>query len=194
MKKEIIFPCGDNLTAKADYGHAYGRIIGHEPVDGSIENENQYVKGCKGCTKCHLLTHTAEYIDTETDEVKKYKDTRCVGYSQEYLDNKDKPTATWLDMEGGIDGEYTIEVIFQTEDYRTVRYLKGKSKYCSMLTLVDMGGDDLSKKCYDKESEVIHILMFNIETGDVRDIEFENGEELKDCIVSARLLQQEEKK
>ncbi len=191
MKKEIIFPCGDNLTAKTDYGHAYGRIIGHEPIDGSIENKNQYAKGCKGCTKCHLLMHTAEYLDTETDTIKKYKDTRCIGYSQEYLDNKNKSTATWLDMEGSINGEYTIEVVFQTEEYQTIRYLKGKSQYCNMLTLVDMGVDDLAQKCYDKESEVIHILMFNIETGDVRDIEFENGEELKDCIVSARLLQEE---
>ena len=189
MKKKIIYPCEDNLTAKLDFGYAYGRLIGHEPVDGTVESENQFVKKCIGCTKCTLLTHTAEYIDTKTNEIKKYKDTRCVGYSQEYLDNKDKPTATWLDMEGSVNGEYTLEVIFQTEDYRTVRYLKGKSEYCSMLTLVDMGVDELAEKCYDKESEVVHMLMFNIATGDVNDIEFDNGEQLKDCIVSARLLQ-----
>lgn len=191
MKKEIIFPCGSHLVVKTDYGHAYGRLIGHEPADGSTENENQYVESCKGCAKCHLLTHTAEYIDTETNKTKRYKDTRCVGYSQEYLDNKDKPTATWLDMEGGINGEYTIEVVFQTEDYRAVRYLKGKSEYCSMLTLVDLGVDELAEKYYDKESEVIRIFMFNTATGDVNDIEFENEEELKNCIVSVRLLQEE---
>lgn len=191
MKKEIIYPCGSTLTAKADYGYAYGRLIGHEPVDGSAGNEDLFVKSCKDCKKCTLLIHTAEYIDQETNEIKKYKDTRCVGYSQEYLDNKDKPTATWLDMEGGVEGEYTIEVVFQTEDYRAVRYLKGKSEYCSMLTLVDLGVDELAEKCYDKESEVIRIFMFNIETGDVNDIEFENEEELKNCIVSARILQEE---
>ena len=113
-------------------------------------------------------------------------------FSRVRVHNKDKPTATWLDMEGGVNGKYTLEVIFQTEDYRTVHYLKGESEYCSMLTLVDMGVDELAEKCYDKESEVIHILMFNIATGDVNDIEFDDGEQLKDCIVSARLLQEEE--
>lgn len=187
MKKEIIFPCGDSLTAKADYGHAYGRHIKHIPIDG--KGKPKIIGPCGVCTKCDKIIHTAKYMDTETGEERRYEDTFCIGYSQEYLDNKDKPTATWLDMESGINGEYTIEVIFQTEQYQTVRYLKGKSQYCSMLTLVDMGVDDLAQKCYDKESEVIHIIMFNIETGRVQDIEFENGEELKDCIVSARLLQ-----
>lgn len=194
MEKEIIFPCGDNLTAKADYGYAYGRLIGHELVDGTVESENQFVKKCIGCTKCTLLTHVAEYIDTKTDEIKKYKDTHCVGYSQEYLDNKDKPTADYVDMDGSPSGKYTIEVILQSEDYRRVEYFKGNNINCSMLSLVDMGMNDLLEKNYDEEDELYHLIMFNTETGRVQDIDFESEDEIKDLIISMRLLKEDEEK
>ncbi len=189
MKKDIIFPCGNNLTAKSDFGYAYGRHIAHVPVDGG---EGKYVDLCKNCSKCDTITHVGEYMDTETGGRKKFKDTFCIGYSQEYLENKDKPTGGWIDMEGGITGPYNIEVIIQSEDYRRVEYIKGKSEGCSMLTLMDLGIDELLGKAKKKNDPCYHFIMFNMFTGRLQDIEFDNEEQVKDSIVSVRLLQEDE--
>ena len=191
IQKEIIFPCGDNLTAKADYGHAYGRHIKHIPIDGK-KGKPQIIEPCGVCTKCDKIIHTGKYMNAETGEEKRYEDTFCIGYSQEYLDNKDKPTADWVDMDGSPSGKYTIEVILQCEDYRRVEYFKGNNINCSMLSLVDVCMGDLLEKNYSKEDEMYHLIMFNMETGRVQDIDFESEDEVKDCIISVRLLKEEE--
>lgn len=190
MEKEIIFPCGNNLTAKADYGYAYGRLIGHKLIDGN--GKSQFAEECKGCAKSEKITRTTKYMDTETYEETRYEDTFCIGYSQEYLDNKDKPTADYVDMDGSPSGKYTIEVILQSEDYRRVEYFKGNNINCSMLSLVDMGMNDLLEKNYDEEDKLYHLIMFNTETGRVQDIDFESEDEIKDLIISMRLLKEDE--
>jgi len=190
MKKEIIFPCGDNLTAKADYGYAYGRHIKHIPIDG--KGKPQIIEPCGACTKCDKIIHTGTYIDTETGEKRKYEDTFCIGYSQEYLDNKDKPTADYVDMDGSPSGKYIIEVILQSEDYRRVEYFEGNNENCSVLSLMDIGMYDLLEKNYSKEDKLYHLIMFNMQTGRVQDIDFENEDEVKDCIISVRLLKKDE--
>ena len=189
MKKEIIFPCGDNLTAKADYGYAYGRHIRHIPIDG--KGKPKIIGPCGVCAKCDKIVHTGKYMD-ETGKEKRCEDTFCIGYSQEYLDNKDKPTADYVDMDGSPSGKYTIEVILQCEDYRRVEYFKGNNNNCSMLSLADIGMDDLLEKSYSKEDELYHFIMFNTKTGRVSDIDFENEDEVKDCIISVRLLKEDE--
>ena len=189
MKKEIIFPCGDNLTAKADYGYAYGRHIKHIPIDG--KGKPKIIGPCGVCTKCDKIVHIGRYMD-ENGEEKRYEDTFCIGYSQEYLDNKDKPTADYVDMDGSPSGKYTIEVILQCEDYRRVEYLKGSNINCSMLSLVDIGMDNLLEKNYNEEDELYHFIMFDMRTGRVQDIDFENEDEVKDCIISVRLLKEDE--
>jgi len=190
MKKEIIFPCGDNLTAKVDYGYAYGRHIKHIPIDG--KGKPKIIGPCGVCTKCDKITHTARYMDTETGEERRYEDTFCIGYSQEYLDNKDKLTADYVDMDSGIIGPYTIEVIIQSEVYRRVEYIKGKSEGCSMLDLMDFGIDELLETAKEKDGPCYHLIMFNIYTGRLRDIEFENEEQVKNSIISVRLLKENE--
>ena len=187
MEKEIIFPCGENLIAKADYGYAYGQLIEHKAADKW--SESQCIERCKNCNKDRkLLKHLAEYINQETYKMCLYEDVRCIGYSQEYLDNKDKPTATWTDMNDSINGRYTIEVIFQSEEYRAVHYIKGESENSSMLTLMEIGVDDLIAEWYDKEHNLYRVFMINVRTGALREIEFENDEEIRDSIVSVRLL------
>lgn len=191
MEKEIIFPCGDNLTAKADYGYAYGRHIKHIPIDG--KGKPQIIGPCGVCTKCDKkIIHTGTYIDAENGEERRYEDTFCIGYSQEYLDNKDKPTADYVDMDGAPDGPYTIEVILQSEDYRRVEYFKGNNINCSVLSLVDVGMDNLLEKSYDEEDGLYHLIMFNMETGRVQEIDFENEDKVRDCIISVRLLKEDE--
>ena len=190
IQKEILFPCGNNLIAQADYGYAFCRQIRHESVDG--KDESKFIEECQGCTKGEKITCAACYKDSETGEKKRYKDTFCIGYSQEYLDNKDKPTADYVDMDGSPSGKYTIEVILQCEDYRRVEYFKGNNKNCSMLSLVDIGMGDLLEKNYSKEDELYHLIMFNMETGRVQDIDFESEDEVKDCIISVRLLKEGE--
>ena len=59
MKKEIIFPCGDKLVATSDYGHAYGLVIAHEPVDGN--GDEKFIDQCKGCTKCDKIVYIRNY-------------------------------------------------------------------------------------------------------------------------------------
>ena len=94
MQKEIIFPCGDKLVATSDYGHAYGLVVAHEPVDG--EDGEKFINQCKGCAKCNKTVCIRNYREKATGKEKKYKDTICVGYSQTYLDNKDRPTTKWI--------------------------------------------------------------------------------------------------
>lgn len=187
MQKEIIFPCGDKLVTTSDYGHAYGLVVAHEPVDG--DGDEKFIGQCKGCTKCNKIVCIRNYREKATGKEKKYKDTICVGYSQAYLDNKDRPTADWVDMDGAFRGPYSVEVIFQCEDYRRVEYFKGSNINCNTISLMEIGLSDLLEKSYSKEDELYHLIMFNMQTGRVLYIDFENEDELKNCIVSVRLLQ-----
>ena len=187
IQKEIIFPCGDKLVAKSDYGHAYGLVIAHEPVDG--EGDEKFIDQCKGCTKCNKIVCIRNYREKATGKKKKYKDTICVGYSQAYLDNKDRPTTTWNDEEFGNTGPYNIEVVFQVGDFRRVEYFMGNNENCNMLILLEGCIDDLLEKAKEKDGPCYHFLMFNMKNGQIDDIEFEDEDQLKNSIVSVRLLQ-----
>ena len=187
MQKEIIFPCGDKLVATSDYGHAYGLVIAHEPVDG--EGGEKIINQCKGCTKCNKIVCIRNYRKKATGKEKKYKDTICVGYSQAYLDNKDRPTTTCNDEEFGNPGPYNIEVVFQVGDFRRVEYLMGNNENCKMFSLMDCGIDDLLEKAKGKDDPCYHLLMFNIKNGQINDIEFEDEDHVKNSIVSVRMLQ-----
>ena len=172
------FLCGETAETKVDVGHALGMLIAQED-----ENGKRWANKCEECTLNCTKEHHANYLNTKIDTI-------CVGYSEEYLTNKDKSTLTNL-CEDGYKGEYTIEVIIQIDEYRRILYLKGKSENCSLLDLADDSNisDALEDEFIEDGDGFYLIWMTSLETGETTTIEFENIYKIMDNIVSVRFVE-----
>lgn len=179
------FPCGETAETKVDVGHALGMLIAQED-----ENGKRWANKCEECTLNCTKEHHANYLNTKTNKETRKIDTICVGYSEEYLTNKDKPTLTDL-CEDGYEGEYTIEVIIQIDEYRRILYIKGKSENCSLLDLADAFNisDALENEFIEDGYGYYLLWMTSLETGQTTTIEFENIYRIMDKIVSVRFVE-----
>ena len=188
-KHEYVFPCGRNVLLNVDTGHAFGMGVSKKDADKD-ETTRQWggFEQCRECTLDCKKTRTANCYNKEHHTSKMMEVVSCVGYSKEYLENKGKETVTYLDTDDV--GEYVIELIIQNEDYRTVRYLKGKSRNCGLLALIDDTIlEQAFEKDYDKETNEYSLWMTNVRTGQTNTIEYDGIDEILDKIVSVRFLQ-----
>ena len=190
MKKvyEYTFPCGETIKLKANTGFAYGLRVSQKAYKAD-ENTRQYYgfKSCKDCVLDCKKKGIVDYYNKDTNNIDKYEDTICMAYSKEYLNNKDKPTVTYLDIDDV--GEYLIEIVIQDETYRAIRYVKGKSNNCGLMDLVDRDScEDIFRKDYCKDIDMYSIWMTDILTGSTDTIEFESIDDIVSKIVSVRFV------
>lgn len=186
---EYALPCGKTFQTKIDVGYAHGICVGAKKGD-SYEYSNE---DCEKCTLGCAHNHTISVLDEETRQLRNQQVVTCVGYTQKYLERKDRETVKELDTTDV--GKYIIELIIQRDEYRAVLYLEGKSKNVCLLNLVDETAfEGIFKKYYDKEMEACVIWMTSLETGESAEIDFERPYEIMTAVVSARFIEADKKK
>ena len=188
MNKDYIFPCGEKVTTKTDAGHAYGLLVAQKDVGA---NESTRVWAGNKCKECKLgctIERRAKYLNRETHKESSKSDFICLGYSQEYLDNKNKPTVSYLDNEHP-EGDYVIELTLQAGEYRTVRYMHGITRGCGLLDLVDESAlEEFFDEYCNGELGGYNIWMISDE-GRVWEIEFDSLRDVINSIASVRLIE-----
>ena len=116
-------------------------------------------------------------------------DLVCLAHSEGYLENKDKLVVSYLPE--CPDGDYTIELIIQCEDFRAVRYVTGGTLGAGLLDLIDEASlEDYFTDAYDENTDTYFIWMTDSD-GMVQFVEFESISEIARSIVSARLIKLE---
>lgn len=188
--KRYYFPCGEHVTLKQDAGHAYGVLVSQKLADADESTRHWGNDKCRKCTLNCRKVSRHNYINRDTNEQNAYEDTVCIAYSKEYLDHKDKPTIDYRDDYE--QGEYLIEVIFQTEEFRAVQYFKGKNQNCGLLDLIDL--EEAGFITYldeDDPCSCCSMYMINVETGKVLSIDFDSLDDVMRSIVSVRFVRVE---
>lgn len=191
MKKDYFFPCGEKVTVSTDtdVGHAYGMLIAQKNENA---DENTRIWGstmCKECKHGCCIELYVNYTNSKTREQNVKSNFICIAYSQEYLDNKDKPIVNYLD--DGINGDYIIEITLQIEDCRAIRYIHGKSLGVSLLDLIDETSlEEYFAGSYDEKCNIYRIWTID-NWGRNYNIELESIDEIMNKIISVRLLQGE---
>ena len=171
---KYVFPCGDKFSA-IDVGYCQGVKVA-TIANGSIN------WGTEKCANCKLANFREFYTGGETKLV-------CLAYSEEYLKNKDKQVVSYLPE--CPDGDYTIELILQCEDFRAVRYVTGVTLGAGLLDLIDEASlEDYFTDAYDENTDTYFIWMTDSD-GMVQFVEFESISEIARSIVSSRLIRLE---
>ena len=171
---KYVFPCGERFSA-INTGYCQGVSIATKKNDNiTYDNEK--------CAKCNL-TRLREFHNEEGI------DLVCLAHSEEYLENKDKQVVSYLPE--CPDGDYTIELILQCEDFRAVRYVTGATLGAGLLDLIDEASlEDYFTDAYDENTDTYFIWMTD-SNGMVQFVEFESISEIARSIVSARLIKLE---
>lgn len=171
---KYVFPCGERFSARTT-GYCQGIRIATKNNDNiTYDNEK--------CTKCNL-TRLREFHNEEGSYLV------CLAYSEEYLENKDKQVVSYLPE--CPDGDYTIELILQSEDFRAVRYVTGRTLGAGLLDLIDEASlEDYFTDAYDENTGTYFIWMTDSD-GMVQFVEFKSISEIARSIVSARLIKLE---
>ena len=183
---KYTFPCGKTVTVDRDTGFAFGILVRQKDSDGTERWANDQ---CKACTEKRYIGKQ-RYMNTETHEQSVKEDTRCIGYSNEYLKNHKMPTLSNM-TDFGIDGKYQLEITVDSEGSRAVLYVEGLSEGCSLLDLFDdYCLEDVLEK-YKREDGIYDLYMTNMYNGKTMPIEFESIDEIMKLIVSVRLVSTE---
>ena len=187
MSKDYIFPCGEKITTKTDAGYAYGLLVGQKDKDADESTRVWCDEGCKQCKRNCVIQRTASYMNRDTHKESVKSDLVCLAYSQEYLDNKDRPTVSYLDDYP--EGEYVIEITLQAGEYRTVYYKRGLTCGCGLLDLVDEDSlEEFFADNYNEDLDGYYIWMTDDE-GRTIDIEFDSINEIVNSVTSVRLIE-----
>ena len=171
---KYVFPCGERFSA-INTGYCQGVKV------ATKENSN-ITWDSEKCADCNTGFLRKIENDKETALV-------CLAYSEEYLENKNTKVVKYLPE--CPDGDYTIELILQSEDFRAVRYVTGRTLGAGLLDLVDEDDlEDYFSDAFDENIGVYFIWMTNF-AGMTQFVEFESISEIAHSIVSARLIRLE---
>ena len=171
---KYVFPCGERFSA-INTGYCQGVKV------ATKENSN-ITWDSEKCADCNTGFLRKIENDKETALV-------CLAYSEEYLENKNTKVVKYLPE--CPDGDYTIELILQSEDFRAVRYVTGRTLGAGLLDLVDEASlEDYFTDVYDENTDTYFIWMTD-SNGMVQFVEFESISEIAHSIVSARLIRLE---
>ncbi len=171
---KYVFPCGERFSA-INTGYCQGVRIATKKNDNITYDSEK-------CAKCNL-TRLREFHNEEGI------DLVCLAHSEEYLENKDKQVVSYLSE--CPDGDYTIELIIQCEDFRAVRYVTGGTLGAGLLDLVDEDNlEDYFSDTFDENIGIYFIWMADSD-GKLQLIEFESVDEIARSIISIRLIRLE---
>lgn len=163
-------------------------VIIEQLYPDEMKKESRHIaEKCKVCL-AEKRQRSVQRIDFDTNQTFVTQDTICFAKNKEFKEYKALPEQ-YEGASSNLLQKIKMEYVFQTEDYRAIISKEDTSRGASFFECIE---DDIAE-IYDLmviDEDAIHSLkMISLESGRVDDITFDNLDDFKDTLISARLVE-----
>lgn len=144
---------------------------------------------CKTCA-AEKRQRSVQRMDFDMNKTFITRDTICFAKNKEFKEYTTLPEQ-YEDPSPNLLQKIKIEYVFQTEEYRAIFFREDTSRGASFFECIEDDIEEIYDMMVVDEDDSHSLKMVSMESGRVDDIQFDNLDDFKNTLISARLVEYE---